>query len=333
MNKNILALDLGYGSIKVAYRTSMGQLRYQKLITIIGTIEKNEALDIKDEHVYEYESKSYYIGPSALRLPSKQLINITDYKTFRSVSPIIISYYLDLIQSAENMKFDSIVVGLSVAHAGESADYLRYLEGKLNLKVTVLPQGISSKFAIEKYGLDPTDESQATNVKATDYIGVDIGFNTIDVFSVIEGKSSVNASKGYESMGVTCVAEKLSKFVIQKHGIELSIQDYKNILEIGSLYYRGQRINLSSEIHDLVVDYLIQIIDNIETDYSEAINKVDRIIMIGGGANLIKRYIDDTKFQAYITSKYSGDFLMIPKIPEFYNVLGYFTNVENNSKS
>ena len=100
MNKNILALDLGYGSIKVAYRTSTGQFQYEKFPTAIGKIEKKDIFGIKDDNIYEYESNSYYIGPTALYLFSKQIINITDYKTFRFVSPIIISGIIYLISNS-----------------------------------------------------------------------------------------------------------------------------------------------------------------------------------------------------------------------------------------
>ena len=333
MSKNILALDLGYGSIKVAYRTALGQLRYQKLITAIGEVHKTENFDIKDVNIYEYESQLYYIGPNALRLPSKDIIDIVDYNKFKLVSPIIISYYLNLIQAGENITFDTIVVGLSLVYANNSADYLEYLKNKLNLKVIVLPQGISSKFAIERYGLDPTDDSQITNVKFNDYIGVDIGFNTIDVFSVIGGKSSISATKGYKGDGVIKVAKELSNDVEHNLRIELSIQDYKNVLETGFLYHRGNNFDLSAKIQEYFVEYLIKLIDTVERDYSKAINKVDRLIMVGGGANLIQKYINDDKLQTHVDKKYSGDFLRIPKIPEFYNVLGYFTKVENDFQS
>ena len=338
MSKNILAFDLGYGSVKVGYKTPTGQLRYQKLLTAVGKVEQNEALDIYNKletNVYMYENTPYYLGLPALFLPSKQLIEIDNYKALRFVSPIIISYYLDQIGNNEGIKFDTIVVGLSLAHATESADYKRYLESKLNVNIRVLAQGVSSKFAIEKFGLDPTDKTQATQVKITDYIGMDLGFNTVDVFSVIRGKSSFNTSKGYEGQGVIKVAEKLRNYVAQQHKIDLSIQDYKNILEDGALSYRGLDINLSEKIHEYMVEYLIETIECVETDFAAAINKVNRVIMVGGGANLIKRYLEleDSKLQTYLSSKYSGDFLMIPKLPEFYNVLGYYTKEETDPQS
>jgi hypothetical protein len=321
---NFLAIDLGYGSIKVAYRTSTGQLRYNKLITAIGKVEKDTVYDSQDVNLYEWNGNFYYIGSSALRLPASQLIQISDYRTFQLVSPIIISYYINMIQEKESLTFDSIVVGLIPAHASESANYLHYLEDKLSRKVEILPQG-SSKFAVEKFGLDPTDDSQSTNIRIKDYIGIDLGFNTVDVFSVVDGKSSINTTKGYESLGVIKVAEELSKLVLQNYGIDLSIQDYKIILENESLYHRGKTIDLSKEIHQLVVDYLMKVIETVETDYSTAINKVDRLIMVGGGAKLISKYVGDKKLRDYLNSKYQDDFLAIPKVPEFYNVLGYFS--------
>ena len=333
MSKKILSFDLGYGSIKVGYKTPTGQFYYQKIVTAIGQVEENDIFDTKDTNFYEYENEFYYIGQPALYLPSKQLIDLNDYKSLRRISPIIIQYYLDKLDTDEHIKFDSIVVGLSLAYSKDSIDYKKHLESKLKLEVTVLPQGISSMFAIEKYGLDPTDESQTTNGKITDYIGIDLGFNTVDIFNVIRRNCSLNATRGYEGQGVIVVAKKLKDYVTQQQKIELSVQDFKNILETGSLSHRGIDIDLSEKIHEYVVDYLIDTIDIVEADFEAAINKVKRLIMVGGGASLIKKYLNDSKLQTYLSQKYPGNFLVIPNLPEFYNMFGYYAKAEAEYKS
>jgi hypothetical protein len=53
---------------------------------------------------------------------------------------------------------------------------------------------------------------------------------------------------------------------------------------------------------------------------------MDNIIFVGGGAALLNKYKNDIKEE--LEKYYKGDFIMIPEMPEFYNVLGYHLAAE-----
>ena len=67
--------------------------------------------------------------------------------------------------------------------------------------VYILPQGAGSKITIDNYGVDfPNKQQEFTGL--SNYVGVDIGFNTIDIFLVTNGKTSPYLFKGIENEGV-----------------------------------------------------------------------------------------------------------------------------------
>jgi hypothetical protein len=61
----------------------------------------------------------------------------------------------------------------------------------------------------------------------------------------------------------------------------------------------------------------------IEEKYATTINKMDNLLLIGGGAQILKNYQD--LIQTELDKHYKEGFLLIPKNhSEFYNVLGYY---------
>ena len=167
--KTVLGLDIGYGDVKVIYGTSDGQILKQfKFKSMIGITSKNP--NIRDNRIFTYKitevdgqgnkklsERDFYIGKDASVLPSKNIVDITDYKNLEFYAPLFLYYAIKQIDT----KPDIIVTGLSKAQINSSG----YFKSKLldftvneehltfdSNSVFVLPQGAGSKKAIDMYG-------------------------------------------------------------------------------------------------------------------------------------------------------------------------------------
>lgn len=315
----VLAIDVGYGSVKCCYTNSQGIRRYEKYISAVGKVGASSV--VNDTNAFSFNGQMYYLFDTALKLPNDQLLDLQTYDDLKEASPIIISYLLKKYK----VDYDKIVLGLSMAMVENSKDYLNYLTTHLALpeeKFLLIPQGIGSKIAYDKYNRNPEDPTQFNDVRIKNFLGVDIGFNTVDVYQTIGGVTSGQTCKGMKGEGVCVVAFGLIDRIRMDTGIEISLQHAKEILESGVLVHRGSTYDYSSVILDLIKKYLVNLVQLLEDNFSKVIDNMDSILFVGGGAALLKKY--KSSIDSEIEKYYKGDFIVIPEIPEYFNVLGYF---------
>lgn len=314
-----IAIDLGFGSIKVCYENSAGVRRYEKYISAIGRVGSSGI--IQDTNAFVFNNQTYYLFDTALKLPNNQLMDLQSYNDLKEASPIIISYLL----KKYGVEYDLIILGLSVAMIEQSGDYLNYLATNLSMpedKFLLIPQGVGSKIAYDKFNVDLDDPTQYNNTKARNFLGVDIGFNTIDIYQCIGGVCSGQTIQGFKNEGVTKVAFGLIDIIRAERGLNITIQHAKEILETGVLVHRGQNFDYRDKIDSLIRSYLTGIIELIETNFSSVIDNMDNLLFVGGGAALLAKYRES--INEVVQKYYKGDFVIIPKNPEYYNVVGYY---------
>lgn len=331
MNNCILSIDLGFGSTKVTFRTNEGTLRFEKFITAIAQINKGD-IDVNDSNLYEFNNKYYYLFDKALKVPSDQIIQINSYEVLKSVSPVIISYIKEKYQKDLSLNFTHFAIGLSMSMSAMSKEYIKHIAVNLGVteaNIILLPQGVAAKVAYQFYGQNPEDETQISNHKSLNFLGVDIGFNTIDVFPTINGVCSTNTAKGFSNEGLVKVANSIVQYC-STIGINISPQDAKPIMETKTVYYRGRTEHIAEVVDNFAIDYMIGVIELLEKSFKNTIDKLDRMLLVGGGAALLSNYKNSPKIEEVFKQKfYSGDFLLFPEKPEFYNSLGYFKYAEN----
>lgn len=314
-----IAIDLGFGSIKVCYENSAGVRRYEKYISAIGRVGSSGI--IQDTNAFVFNNQTYYLFDTALKLPNNQLMDLQSYNDLKEASPIIISYLL----KKYGVEYDLIILGLSVAMIEQSGDYLNYLATNLTMpedKFLLIPQGVGSKIAYDKFNVDLDDPTQYNNTKARNFLGVDIGFNTIDIYQCIGGVCSGQTIQGFKNEGVTKVAFGLIDIIRSERGLNITIQHAKEILETGVLVHRGQNFDYRDKIDHLIRSYLTGIIELIEANFSSVIDNMDNLLFVGGGAALLAKY--RSSINEVVQKYYKGDFVIIPKNPEYYNVVGYY---------
>lgn len=309
---NILGIDEGYGHVKVVVTTENGDiLKKFKFPSLIGITKANQY--IKDNKIYNYKDHDYYVGDDASALPSENLIDITEYKNLEFYAPVFLAYAINII----GVMPDVIVTGLSKAQIQNSGYFKDALTSfivngqKYEFKnIFVIPQGAGSKICIDTYGEDfPNKQTDFTGKSS--YIGCDIGFNTLDMFRVIDGKTSASVFEGIEHQGVMKIASKIAMLIKEKHSRTISLHEAMEVLDSNVYKLRGTSYDFKSEILEIKKQYIKELLELVEEKYGKILDKCDYVFLSGGGSAFFK----------------SGTFndinVLVPKSNfEYYNAVG-----------
>jgi hypothetical protein len=308
--KQVLGIDIGFGDVKVTFGPA-GSIEQQfKFTSMIGITNKNA--HVTDKRIYDYKGHSYYVGDNALHLPSENLIDITDYKNLEYYAALFLYHAVKQIDAAP----DVVVSGLSKAQIENSGHFKEGLQ-KFEVngesfsydEVYILPQGAGSKLTIDKYGNNfPHLQQEFTG--ETTFIGADIGFNTLDLFLVTDGKTSPNLFEGIEREGVMKIATEVAKKVRDVHGRQITLHEAKEIIDTGVYKLRGKKWEFKEYVDEVKKEYLKGLLELIEKKYGKILDKCDFISLSGGGSTIFKQSTDG--------------FIKVPKSkPEYYNSIGF----------
>jgi hypothetical protein len=253
------------------------------------------------------------VGENTVSTPSENLIDITDYKNLEYYAPLFLYHALKQIGETP----DIIVSGLSKAQINNSGHFQTALkdftvgeEQFLFNDVYILPQGAGSKITIDKYGSHFPKEQDEFLGKTT-FVGCDIGFNTLDMFMVSEGKTSPALFEGIEKEGVMKIATKIARKVKEEYGRNITLHEAKEVIDNGIYKLRGAKHPMKEFVDEVKTSYLKDLLALIETKYGKILDKCDFISVSGGGSAMFKSTEDG--------------FIRIPKTAhEFYNSVGFY---------
>jgi hypothetical protein len=309
--KNILGIDIGFGDIKVTFGTSDGNIIKQwKFPSAIGVTKRNE--HVSDNRIYDYKEHSYYVGENAAHLPSDNRIDIADYKNLEYYAPLFIYHVLKEVEHP-----DIIIAGLSKAQINNSGHFKEAIE-KFTVngtdytfdEVYILPQGAGAKITIDKYG-NHFPKEQDEFLGKTTYVGCDVGFNTLDMFMVTDGKTSPALFEGIEKEGVMKIATLVAIKVKELHNRSIGLHEAKQIIDTGVYKLRGQSHDFKAYVDEVKKTYLKDLLQLIEVKYGKVLDQCDFISVTGGGSALFK-----TTDNGFIRTPLSHH--------AFYNSIGQF---------
>lgn len=295
----ILSVDTGYSFIKYAYKDDTGNLRYDKFITAVAPGESDD-LGIGEKSSIRYNGGEYLVGEKALYRGSILPTRSSDFLT--TYSPL----FLYKIIKERSLHPDLITLSLSISEfKAKSRALMQTCENFIvndtvfSFNVKVFPQGLG----IWKYVGSPDNA-----------VILDIGFNTIDVLSVIDGVPVPELSAGYTDMGVceiaSAVSEHISSNIVKSYVPEVSVVQ---VLAVGRFKYKRQEYDISDLIEAKKEAYTKRIFETISksSKLKTVLDRIDAFIVAGGGAY----FIDDDLKKSY------G--FVIPDKPEYANVLGF----------
>ena len=241
------------------------------------------------------------------------MIDITEYKNLEFYAPLFLYHALQLIGEVP----DIIVTGLSKAQLEYSGNFKEGLQefvvGTEEFKfeeIYVLPQGAGSKLCIDKYGSNFPNPQEQFMGDIT-FVGVDIGFNTIDTFLVTDGKTSPALFEGIEREGIMKIATQVAKKVKETHGRQIILHEAKEIIDTGIYKLRGEKHDFKEIVDEVKKTYLKDLLKLIETKYGKILDKCDFISLSGGGSTVFKSTDDG--------------FIRTPKTKhEYFNSIGFY---------
>lgn len=305
----ILSIDVGSGDIKVTLYTD-GKLEFKKEINAVAKLP-SESLVSPDqsEDLVQLDGINYYVGKSAVHMRKTSQFNTDSYEDIKAISPIVVKKYINLIKD-----FDFIAFDISLAYMEKASELASHITNSLKIpaeKVVIIPQGIGCKMAYQWKGMSIEGSTEA-NVNS--FFGVDIGFNSIDVFQVINGNLTSDGVAGVEQAGIVRIAQGLVEFCKDK--IDLPVSMAKEAIINKSLTIMGKPIEgISEQVKTLKNRYVDSLYKYLNENYSEIIKVSQGLIFFGGGAELVREELMSNK-------DYGEGFIQIPEKPEYYNALG-----------
>ena len=319
---NILAVDLGYSSVKCAYYNESDVLQLEKFISCTAKVDS--PLESDDDSLFQLGTNYYVLGTPALKVPRSQQIKLNSWEGLLEIYPVWISFLLKKYGGKE--KFTKVAIGLSLAFKDKADELLDKLEKTLMIPkdyFIILPQGLIAKKIYYEYGLNINEASKKNNTKVQNVLIVDGGFLTLDICNVINGTASSSATIGIENSGVICISYKLVEYIFKQYGIAISIKEAQVIVDNdGEWKRRGRIYDLSAQVKQFTLEYLVDVLNLLENKFGEALDGLDAVLIVGGVAYFFKKYMNELTPE--IEKHFPLSFIQIPEIEsEFYNAFGF----------
>lgn len=329
----LLAIDLGYSSVKVAYYNETGALQFEKFISAVAKIQN--PMEADDDVMFRLGPDFYILGTPALKVPRSYLLPLNDFDSLKVAYPVWISYLLTKYER-DGEKFDKVVIGLSMAFQEKADELLTYLceslgKNKDDGYFMCLPQGLSCKLAYSECGLDIRESSKHNDFRMRNYLILDGGFLTCDICNVANGTASAGSAVGVPDTGLIVVSYNVMDYLRKEYGMEVSVKEAQTIVDDnGRFVRRGIQYNIGSKIDEFVKKYLSDVLTLLENKFGEAIDAVEGVLVCGGLSYFFKKYMEDPDMVSIINKHFPVSFLHFPSADsEYFNAFSYLRIAQN----
>ena len=328
-NKRILAIDLGYSSVKVAYFNEEGVLQFDKYISAIAKIEN--PLEADNDIMFKLGVDYFIIGTPALKVPRSLLLNLETFEDLKTAYPVFISY---LLEKYGKDKFDVVAIGLSMAFQDKADELLQYLYDTLLIEkddyFMCFPQGLSCKKVYSEIGLDIRETTRHNDQRMRNYLILDGGFLTCDICNVAAGKASAGSAVGIPNTGVISIVYEVIDYLFKQYQMKTSIKEAQAILDNDGVFVRrGKTYDIGDKIAEFTKTYLGKVLNLLEERFAEAIDVVEGVLVLGGLAYFFQKYINDPDMINEIEKHFPVSFIHFPPVDsEFFNAYSYLKLAE-----
>lgn len=327
--KRLIAIDQGFHKNKVAYYDEYGTLQLDRIISSIAHLPE-KPVDFSDDDVFSLNGEWYCVGPTALSCPKELILPLETFEDLKATYAPWLSYIVNKYGNGFD-SFDHVILGLSLAYSDRADELLEHLYSTLSIDsdtnyFIVTGQSYASKICYKLFNLNPLQPAKRGQVKMENYLIIDIGGFTIDCTLVLGSSSSAALKLGFEKTGVINCAYSLIDTIYQKYGFQIGLRQAQLIVDEGKgiLTRRGREIDLSDDVLKIKKQYITNVLNLIEEKLGSSIDSnIEGILLIGGGANLIKDLLDDPEVTEEISKHFSLNFIRIPEAPDYYNVISY----------
>lgn len=315
MTTKTIAIDIGYGDIKVFFNDTKGKPHFFKFTNAISFAE-NSSVNLNQNalELFTFNDLEYLVGDQALL--GTPLIT-RQYNYMHEYAPLLVYKALKMAGFTPNDDI-KLITGLSLKdwiHAEEFGERLANIFVNSELykievnDIYVVPQG---------KGIYIDYKNTNKDIITEDFFAiVDIGYNTFDHLIFMNGVPIPN--KNYaNTLGVNKLVQELQKHLSKLLNTQFSEQETKDILLNRSVRIGAKTHDLTNIISKELMKYSKLLQNEIFSKNGDIINKVFKVIISGGGAYLLQENdVQIFDHQDYSNSPY-----------EFANVRGYYQELE-----
>lgn len=261
-----LGIDFGFGFTKYSNRDREGKVR-----TLVSKIPEGYS----KEDAIEHEERFYLVGEEATLFKPTPISSV---ERLVELSPVLLKRVLKEVEKPE-----VIVTGLPPAYYEKYKNSMKEILGRASgSRVEVTRQGVGILFSVE--------ESVGDSV-----LVLDVGFNTLDwIYAVRSGsKWKILHYQTVPKMGISYVVRSLKRELESEHShlTKISLQEFEKAFEEGKLRLRGKDIDLTEKKEEVLRDYVRNLIEEISYSLDEVMEKVDSVVVGGGGAYYLKKEV------------------------------------------
>ncbi len=316
-----IGLDIGFGDVKVAIPYRRGDrisIRTLKFPTAIGRA-KHGIVDLESSgrKTYIVGKDTYHLGTDALFC--QDIFDTRDREFLERFSPLLTYKALENIRPQDRHNDLVLCVGIPLGYYRDHRKNIARVLGNISVcnqnitpktvDVRAQGQGVYFDYIFENSGI--ADRSKM-NINA---LILDIGFNTVDVLGLVNGRPTMEWSDMFTKEGVSRIAEDLKTHIKKEFDREESDQVICRILEDGQIRHFGETHDLSKIIKELTRVYTERFVQFIRSSrWNKFLGKSDHLIIAGGGA-----YFVADAFKA----NYRDGFVVVPAAPEYSNARGF----------
>lgn len=311
----LIAIDIGYGDIKVFLKDKDGidsYFKFTNAVSFAGNTSVNYNQNALE--VFTYNDLEYVVGDDALW--NKPFV-ARRYQYLHEHAPLLLYKALKMAKISPNDKI-KLITGLSLKDWSKAAEFGQRLSN-------FFVNGEHYSIAPEDIYIVPQGKGVYIDYKKSQKIIndcfaiVDIGYNTFDFLVFMNGSPIPN--KNYaNTLGVSNLVTELQKYLTKEFSnVTFSEQEVKTILFNKHVRIGAQTYDLSLPIKKEIIKYSKMLQNEILEKNEDMINKVFKVIISGGGAYLLKE--EDVQIfdhQDYSNTPY-----------EFANVRGYYYELKD----
>lgn len=278
ISEQMIAIDLGYGDVKVAYMLN-AKIHEFKFPTAIVRARENhlELGDAGEDNTFLYNGRRYKVGTDALH----EAKHTRDFDFLVEFGALLI--FVAIKQAGFNLKEPiKIATGLSILDWGSYDKFVKSLNVIFvdNIKINI------AKMAIFAQGQGIYKDAGAVGEKIS---VVDIGYNTLDYLVFKNGRPSPHDSDA-TVMGVHNMTERVRSNLTRCHPrTKFSEQFAKECFINGGYSLAGEKYDLTDFVDMEKEEYSKDLISMLQRDYASSYNFADQVVFSGGGAYHLDR--------------------------------------------
>lgn len=334
----LVGSDLGYGQIKVL----SGDNRF-KFLSAVGkpisdfgrvaavTTEK----ELLESLTISYEGQKYYVGHNAIVNSRNGRLSLRQNKAENEDNKIkfITSLGLLTAEDQEYAEFD-VITGLPVLEYKNQKEKLynmffnfgrpfeftmHYGPNAVNKKVKinnikVISQGEGAFYDFILSSQGDIIPERVGMVSGTVMV-VDPGYKTTDIVTMENGRY-IEPLSDQLNKGVNQVHQEILRLIMERLNIKKELKDLDDIVRSAKLFHNRQEYDVSRIIADAAKPYAEDIVENLYTISNGDLGSMQRIILTGGGAEIIYPYVKQSLEDTIEVSLMDN--------AEFCNASGYY---------